>query len=197
LQVIIDYIIAHYFELIAALLGLVSIRLQIFQNSWYWAVSIVMVSMYIFVYIDNRLYADMSLQMFYLGISFYGWYNWLFGKRKKDDENLKPAFMKTKQLIFSMAIAVILFFLIAYILISYSDSDVPWWDAFTTSLSFVAVWMLAKKYMENWIFWIIVDAVSVGIYIYKGMYPTTVLFLVLTVLAFVGYNKWKKEVEVA
>ena len=79
-----NWIIDHYFELIAAAIGFVSIFLQIKQHVWYWPVSIVMVVMYIFIYIDARLYADMSLQFYYLGVSFYGWYLWTFGIQVQD-----------------------------------------------------------------------------------------------------------------
>jgi nicotinamide mononucleotide transporter len=80
------------------------------------------------------------------------------------------------------ATALVLFFVIAWILLEFTNSDLPYWDSFTTSLSFVATWMLARKKLENWLIWIVVDAVSVGIYIYKELYPTAVLFLFLTVL---------------
>jgi nicotinamide mononucleotide transporter len=87
------------------------------------------------------------------------------------------------------------FFLIGFILANYTDSNVPWWDAFTTALSFVATWMLARKKIENWIFWIVVDATSVALYIYKQLYPTTILFVLLTFLAVVGYIQWRKELK--
>jgi nicotinamide mononucleotide transporter len=91
------------------------------------------------------------------------------------------------------ATALVLFFVIAWILLEFTNSDLPYWDSFTTSLSFVATWMLARKKLENWLIWIVVDAVSVGIYIYKELYPTAVLFLFLTVLAYVGYLRWQKD----
>ncbi|HOL98307.1 MAG TPA: nicotinamide riboside transporter PnuC, partial [Bacteroidales bacterium] len=78
------------------------------------------------------------------------------------------------------------------ILKNFTDSDVPLGDAFTTALSFTATWLLAKKYIENWFFWIVVNIVSTILYVYKGLYPTVVLFTILTLLAFVGYHKWKK-----
>jgi len=92
-----------------------------------------------------------------------------------------------------MVVVLFLFFFITWILITFTNSDLPYWDSFTTSLSFVATWMLARKILENWLIWIIVDAVSVGIYVYKDLYPTAGLFLFLTILAFVGYTKWKKD----
>jgi len=189
----ISWISGNYIELIAAALGLVAIVLQIRQHILYWPVSIVLVSLYIFVYINAKLYADMSLQVYYLAISFYGWYHWAFGKRKDSEEKLPVSFASLKVMIFSFLIAVALFWTISAILIHYTDSDLPYWDAFTTALSFVATWMLARKIIENWLIWIAVDAVSVGIYIFKGLYPTAILFTVLTILAVAGYNSWRKD----
>ena len=193
---VVDWIIQHYFELLAAALGFIAIFLQIKQNVWYWFVSIIMVSMYIYIYIGAKLYADMSLQVYYLFISFYGWYAWLYGNTNDDRNKELRVSSSTNKLIRNLTgITIILFFAIAWILIQFTNSDLPYWDSFTTALSFVATWMLARKKIENWLIWIVVDAVSVAIYIYKGLYPTAVLFFFLTFLAIVGYRKWKKELD--
>ncbi len=185
----------HYFELIAAILGLISIYYQIKQKPVYWLISIIVVSMYIVVYIKARLYADMSLQFYYLVVSFYGWYQWVFGKSPaRESRGIRVSKTGPKLALNLFVITVLLFFSMAWFLDHFTDSDVPYWDAFTTSLSFVATWMLARKKIENWLVWIVVDAVSVGIYIYKELYPTVVLFAVLTILAFKGYYEWKKEI---
>ena len=195
---ILSWVSAHYFELIASGLGFVAIFLQIKQNVWYWLVSIIMVSMYIYIYIDARLYADMSLQVYYLAISFYGWYMWLFGGRVNQHKTkLSVTTTAHRQLIQLFLLSIVLFFVIAWFLVEFTNSDLPYWDSFTTSLSFVATWMLAKKKLENWLIWVVVDAFSAGIYIYKALYPTAVLFAFLTILAMVGYKKWKEELMVA
>jgi len=190
----VTWIIDHYFELIAAAIGFVAIFLQIRQHVWYWPVSIVMVVMYIFIYIDARLYADMSLQFYYLAVSFYGWYLWVFGIQVQDQkEKIVVTRTSASLLTWLLIISILLFFLIGWILDAFTNSDLPYWDSFTTSLSFVATWMLARKKIENWIVWIVVDAVSSGIYFYKGLYPTMVLFVFLTILAAVGYRKWQDD----
>jgi len=191
----IEWLTANYIEVIAASIGMVAIYLQIKQKVWYWPVSIVLVSLYIIVYIEAKLYADMSLQVYYLLISFYGWYHWMFGKRDAPGEKLPVTFVSRKMAILLLAASIVFFIIISGILIRYTDSDLPYWDAFTTALSFVATWMLAKKIIENWLVWIVVDAVSVGIYIYKGLYPTVILFTVLSILAVVGYMAWKKDAK--
>lgn len=198
MEIVATWVIEQYFEIIAAGLGFIAIFLQIKQNVWYWLVSIIMVSMYIYIYIDAKLYADMSLQVYYLIISFYGWYMWLYGEKLNDHKTqLSVSTISQNLLVILTSISIVLFFIIAWILLHFTNSDLPYWDSFTTSLSFVATWMLARKKIENWLIWIVVDAVSVGIYLYKELYPTAVLFLFLTLLAFVGYSKWKKDLIIA
>ncbi len=191
-----DWMVQNWFELTAALLGVIGIFLQILQKPLYWLVSLVMVSMYIWVYFDSGFYADMSLQMYYFVISIYGWLFWMFGKKKQSESTAKKDIpvtrLKKKSLLLSILISLILFVIIYLILKHLTDSTVPLGDAFTTALSFVATWMLARKILENWLFWIIVDAISVGLYIYKGLYPTAALFAFLTVMAVFGYIVWKK-----
>jgi len=190
-----DWLTENYIELIAASLGLVAIYLQIKQKVWYWPVSIVLVSLYILVYIKAKLYADMSLQVYYLVISFYGWYHWMSGNQEDPGKKLPVNFVSKKLAVYLFIASIVFFIGISEILIHLTDSDLPYWDAFTTALSFIATWMLARKIIENWLVWIVVDAVSVGIYIYKGLYPTVVLFAVLTILAIVGYMAWKKDAQ--
>lgn len=194
---IIEYINGNYIEIIAMLLGLASIVLQIRQSLWLWPVNIVMTSLYIIVFLNAKFYADMSLQVYYVIMSIYGWIYWFTGRKKLRNKKKLPIKPTGKRLWPTLAIiSVLLFAGISYILVHYTDSSVPYGDAFTTALSFVATWMLARKLIEHWIIWIVVDAVSVGLYIYKGLYPTMVLFIVLTILAFKGYKEWKSEMEI-
>ncbi|MEA1872819.1 MAG: nicotinamide riboside transporter PnuC [Bacteroidota bacterium] len=192
-----DWIVQNWFELIAAFLGVIGVFLQIYQKPLYWLVSLVMVSMYIWVYFDSGFYADMSLQVYYFVISIYGWLFWMFGKKKQTVNTAKKDIPVTnltrKSLIVSALISLVLFVGIYLILKYLTDSSVPLGDAFTTALSFVATWMLARKILENWLFWIVADIVSVGLYIYKGLYPTAALFAFLTVMAVFGYFTWKKD----
>ncbi|MGC9331674.1 MAG: nicotinamide riboside transporter PnuC [Bacteroidales bacterium] len=192
-----NWIAENYFELTAAALGVFSIFLQIKQNPLYWLVALVMVSMYIRVYYQTKFYADMSLQVYYFVVSIYGWLHWVFGKnkrKKQDGERKLPVSRLTDmEWTWSVLASGVLIVVIWQILTHFTDSPVPVGDAFTTALSFVATWMLARKIIENWLFWIIVDLVSTGLYIYKGLYPTAVLFLFLTIMAVIGYKAWKKD----
>ena len=184
----------NWVEIIAAALGLFGIGLQIKQSHWYWLTSILMVTLYIYVFYQSKFYADMSFQFYYLIVSIYGWYLWLTKSEKSDSETKYTVNrLNSKQLTISLLISSVLFVAIYFILKRFTDSPIPVGDAFTTALSITATWLLAKKYLENWLFWIVVDAVSTALYIVKGLYPTAILFTVLTIMAVVGYFKWRKE----
>jgi len=195
MSLIIDWIVANWVELAAAILGLIGITLQIKQNSWYWLTSIIMVSLYIYVFFVSGFYADMSFQFYYLVVSIYGWYFWLTVKDKQQKSEIRTSRLNKNQWIYSILVSSAFYILIYLILDKFTDSEVAIGDAFTTSLSFVATWLLARRILENWLFWIVIDAVSTGLYIYKGLYPTAILFTVLTILAVVGYIKWKKSLD--
>lgn len=196
MNLLIDWFVINYFELIAAALGLISIALQIRQNVWYWLLSIIMVAMYIIVYIEHTLYADMLLQIYYLLMSVYGWWSWLSGGNKtKGESSLQVTRLRKNLWVNVSLITILLFVALGWFMSNFTNSDVPWLDSFVTALSFVATWMLARKKIENWILWIFADAISIGLYWYKGMYPTLVLFIVLTALAFVGYRRWLNDLK--
>jgi nicotinamide mononucleotide transporter len=194
MELIISWLRLNWFESTAALLGLISIYFQIKQKIFYWPITILMVSMYIVVFYKSGFYADMSLQFYYLGVSIYGWYFWIAGnKQKQSNNNTVPvSSLNGKQILTALGFSTLFFTIILIILKYFTDSEVPYGDAFTTALSFVATWLLARKILENWLFWLIVNVVSSGLYIYKELYATAVLFIILSILAVLGYVKWKK-----
>jgi len=191
------WIFEHLIEIIASILGLIGIFLQIKQNSWYWLISILMVILYIHVFYESKFYADMTFQFYYLGISIYGWIYWIKDRKKYNVSQKKIKIiakkLNFKQIIFSIVISLFFWIIIYFILKKFTDSDVTIGDSFTTALSIVATFLLARKFIENWLFWIIVDFVSTILYISKELYPTALLFSVLTILAFVGFFKWRKN----
>lgn len=195
LQQILLWITNNYIELLGLFFGLLYILLSIKQNIWCWPVGFITSALYVYVFFVTKFYADMGLQVYYLMVSVYGWYHWMFGAKSKKQDDLKISKTNIKLAIYLFLAASILFIIISYILVNYTDSEIPYWDAFTTAASFVATWMLARKIIEHWIIWIIVDSVSLGLYIYKELYPTVILFAVYTVLAILGYIEWKKELK--
>jgi nicotinamide mononucleotide transporter len=135
----------------------------------------------------------MSLQGYYLLISIYGWYNWTRGKPGTESEKLSVTRIRLLTAFILSIIFILLWLIIAILLSKLTDSDVPWGDALITAGSIIATWMLARKILEHWIVWIVVDAISVGLYLYKDMYPTVFLYFIFTVIAIFGFYRWKKD----
>ena len=194
-QSVTEWLFVNKIELLGALLGILYILFSIKQNIFTWPTGILTSLLYIVVFFNSALYAAMGLQFYYVAISVYGWYYWLNGK-KVDNKSLLPVQTVNNRLWIKVGlVTIVLFFLIRFILIKFSDSDVPNMDSLTTSLSIVATWMLARKYIENWIIWIFVDFASIGLYVHKSLWPTVILFVVYTVMAFFGYIEWRKDLK--
>ena len=187
-----DWISANSVEIIGTLSGFIFLYLEIKQNKWLWPVGLFSALMYIYVFFVAKFYADMGLQFYYVFISIYGWFHWSRSKGQNEDE--LPVVNLSIGLFFKLLLASLLIYMgISFILVNYTDSPIPYWDSFTTALSIVATWMLARKILEQWLVWVLVDAVSMGLYLYKGLYPTSILFAFYTVLALYGYYQWKKD----
>lgn len=182
-------------EIIGTLVGLVYLWLEYKASIYLWIASIVMPAIYLFVYFDAGLYADFGINIYYLLIALYGWMTWKYGNAStsaKEEVKELPITHMPKRVWINAALAFVVFqFLIAWILIQYTDSNVPWMDAFTTTLSIVGMWMLARKYVEQWGVWLVVDVASAGLYIYKELYFTAVLYALYAIIAIFGYKKWK------
>jgi nicotinamide mononucleotide transporter len=144
------------------------------------------------VYYNAGLYADLAINIYYMFAAVYGWIAWQF--YKKDD---KPAEMPVSKMprpfyVPAALITVALTATLSFVLAIFTDSTVPVWDSFTTALSVVAMWMLSRKYVEQWLVWVVVDIVSAGLYIYKGIYFYAALYALYAVVAIFGYINWKK-----
>jgi nicotinamide mononucleotide transporter len=193
IETITKWLSGNYIELLGAILGFAYIFFSIRQNILTWPVGLLTSLLYVWVFLSSKLYADMGLQMYYVVISIYGWYEWLWGSSSNKSEPLKVSRLSFHLGVLLVIISFVLFLLIWYILNNYTDSPVPFADALATSLSIVATWMLARKILEHWLVWIFVDAFSIGLFWYKDLHPTVILFVVYTFMAFVGFIEWKKE----
>ncbi len=188
-----QWIYDNWLEIFGALTGLIYIFLSIKENILLWPVGLISCSVYIYVFFTSKFYADMSLQFYYVVVSIYGWYNWAKGKKNNKKEELSVIKTPKKRILPLSVASILLFFAIAFILFKFTDSPVPFGDSFTTSMGIIATWMLAKKYIEQWIIWIIVDLFAAGLYIYKELYPTALLYIIFGVMAAIGYKEWKKS----
>ena len=188
-----------FLEIIGVITGIVYLWLEYKASIYLWIAGIIMPAIYLFVYYNAGLYADFGINIYYLAIALYGWVAWktgftLFGRREPERElhishTPRATWMK-------VTVAYVVAQLsIAYILINYTDSTVPWSDSFTTALSIVGMWMLARKYIEQWWVWCVVDIASCALYTYKGLHFTAILYAVYAIIAIFGYFKWKKLMQ--
>ena len=184
----------HYVEILGVVLSLLYLNFSIRQNILLWPLGIASALLYMWVFFQSKFYADMGLNAYYVVVSIYGWMLWSRGT-KDSGSDLPVRRLALKLGLILLAITAAAFVLIAFILTRYTDSPIPYWDAFTTAVSFTATWMLARKILENWILWIVVDAVSMGLYFYRGLYPTLFLFAVYTTMAVIGYLKWRQSMK--
>jgi len=181
-------------EIIAVILGLLSVFLVTRQNVWCYPLGIISVFIYIFIFYEVKLYADMGLQVFFIVLQVYGWYEWLYGGEKKTE--LKVSWGTKTIYGTTMLFVGIATVLLGSILHRLTDASLPYIDSFLAVLSMAAQWMMAKKYIENWILWTIVNIGSIVMYGMKGLYLTMFLFAIYLVLAIVGYVEWKKSFRV-
>lgn len=195
LSEIILWINNHLVEVLGTIFGILYIFFSIKQNIWCWPVGLITSLLYVYVFFISKFYADMGLQVYYVFVSIYGWYFWLYGGKKNKTDNLEVTVTDLKLGIILFIVNAVFFVIIAYVLVNFTDSPLPYWDAFTTALSLVATWMLARKIIEHWILWVVVDTVSLALYFYKGLYATVILFTVYTILAIIGYFEWRKDLK--
>ena len=182
---------AHYVEILGVIFSILYLIFCIQQNILLWPLGIASALLYMVVFYQSKFYADMGLNGYYVVISIYGWLLWRKGSAEGGSK-LHVSRLAKRHAFILLGFTAVAFAGIGLILDRYTDSPVPYWDAFTTAVSFTATWMLARKILENWILWIIVDAVSMGLYLYRGLYPTLFLFAIYTTMAVIGYLKWSR-----
>ena len=188
-----------FLEILGVITGVIYLWLEYRASIYLWIAGIIMPAIYLSVYYNAGLYADFGINIYYLLIAIYGWVAWktgftLFGSKEPKKE-LRISHTPHRRWIKVAVAFVVAMLLIAYILISHTDSTVPWSDSFTTALSIVGMWMLARKYIEQWWVWCVVDVASSALYIYKGLHFTAILYAVYAIIAIFGYFKWKKLMQ--
>ena len=180
-------------EIFAAAVGAWSVWLSVRQNVISWPTGIVNVVLYTIVFYEAKLYADMGLQVIYAVLSIYGWYQWLYGGEGHTTLHVTRT---RRSLAVSLAlIAATGAVLLGFLLHRTTDAALPFMDSALTSASLVAQWMMTKKLLENWAVWISVDVLYVGMFIYKGLYVTAVLYAVFLCLAVKGWIDWRDSMR--
>jgi nicotinamide mononucleotide transporter len=178
-------------ELFAAVIGALSVWLSVRQNIWSWPTAIVNVVLYVLVFYEAKLYADMGLQVVYAVLSVYGWYEWLYGGEGHTALRVTRTSMKLGVLL--GIIAAVGSSLLGVLLRHRTDAALPYMDASLSSTSLVAQWMMTRKLLESWLLWIAVDVLYVGMFIFKGLYLTAGLYAVFLALAVKGYLDWRRS----
>ncbi|MFC2126665.1 nicotinamide riboside transporter PnuC [Bacteroidota bacterium] len=180
-------------EAFGVLFGLLSVWFAKKENILVFPSGIISVLIYVYLCYQTKLYADMGINAYYFVMSVYGWYVW---SRKVDNQHQTPITTANRSEWLICLVTFLLSFLILYFsLISFTDSDIPFWDSLTTALFFVGMWFMAKKKIENWIIWIIADAISVPLYYYKDLQLTSIQYFIFLLIAIAGYISWKKTLE--
>jgi nicotinamide mononucleotide transporter len=212
-----DWISDNYIEIFGAVTGILYVIFEIRQNLLLWPVGIITSAVYIWIFFTGKLYADMSLQAYYLAISILGWYWWHKGTGHRaqgsgqsqevspleggpggvsgSGEKLYVSRITLKTGIMLTVAFVIIYISMWQVLDRLTDSPVPAWDSFITSLSVIATWMLARKIYEHWYLWIIVNIAASLLFFRRGLYPTVILYIVYCAMSFVGLIAWRKDLN--
>lgn len=185
------------FELAAAVLSAIGVWLGVRQVVWSWPFGIVSVLMYGWIFFHARLYADAGLQLFYAGISVYGWWHWLTGGRGAGAPTATLPVTRMPRAWWPALVLVTALgaWGVGHLLATQTDAAIPYLDASLTATSIAAQWMLTRKYVENWLLWIAVDVVYVPTYLARALPVTAVLYAVFLVLAVMGWLAWRRALR--
>ena len=178
-------------ESVAVFFSILYVVLAVKENIWCWVAAGISVILYIYICFTAQLYPETGLQIFYLFMAFYGYYNW-----NKNDGNLKIKQWTTSKHLLLILIGTIITFLMGFYFATYTNSKMPIVDSFTTVFAVFATYMVAKKILGNWLYWIVIDTVSVYLYFSRDLHLTSLLFIVYTIIAIFGYFSWIKKMKI-
>ena len=184
--------LTSWWEVPAVVLAILYLVLAARENIWCWAAAFVSTAIYVYVFFDVNLFLESALQIYYLGMAVYGWYQW----RPTDQSSTLPIStwsLKKHSVVIATTGAIVV--TSGYLLSENTTAALPYVDAFTTWYAVVTTYMVTKKILENWGYWFVIDSVSVYLYYSRGLYLTALLFVAYLVIIVFGYVKWKKEYD--
>jgi nicotinamide mononucleotide transporter len=192
------WINSHLLEIIAVITGLLYVVYTIRKNIRLWIFGTISSALYVWIFYQSALYAYGTLYIYYVVMGIYGWYQW---RRKVTDNQGRKVEPPVRSISGKFLLRLIVISLgaslpVFLLLRKYNGDQLALADALLTASGMVATWMLTQKMIAQWLFWIVIDLLSMGVMIYKGLYPSAILFLVYALLALKGYNEWKKEIPV-
>jgi nicotinamide mononucleotide transporter len=177
-------------EIVAFVLAIVMVVLNMRVNALAWPLAIVSSLLYFTLFWNSKLYGDASLQILFVVVALWGWWQWLRGT-EADGRVLHVRELDSQGRWLLVAAMALAWPATGLFLKTYTDTDVPWWDAFPTAASVIGQWLLGRKYVENWPAWIVVNVVSVGLFAYKGLWLTTLLYTLFVAMSFAGWRAWR------
>jgi len=180
-----------WLEIVAFVLAIAMVMCNIRVNATGWPLAIVSSLMYFALFWNSKLYGDASLQIFFATVAGWGWWQWLRGTQD-DGTALRVRRLGARGRWLMLGVLAVAWPSVGLFLKTYTDTDVPWWDAFPTAASLIGQWLLGRKYVENWPAWVVVNAVSVALFAYKGLWLTVVLYLIFIAMSFVGWRAWRR-----
>ena len=186
----------YWLDILTTILGLIYIWLEYRASIWLWLLGIIMPALDIYLYWGHGLYGDAGMACYYMVAAIYGLAIWKFKKTRKMHKELPIIHMPRRQYLPAFVCFLLSWGAIYYILIRYTNSTVPVLDSFTNALSFIGMWALARQYLEQWFFWIVVDAVCCVLYVQKGIPFKAGLYGLYVAIAVAGYFKWKQQVKI-
>jgi nicotinamide mononucleotide transporter len=188
-----DFILAHWLDITTTILGLLYILFEYRASAWLWFVGFLMQTLGIVLYYEKGLYADCGMEFYYLSMTVYGYWKWVHGSSEKKE--LPITKFPRKLIIPWCTLMLALWGIIYWLLVTFTNSNVPMADSFTTALSIVGIWALAHKYLEQWFIWIAVDVVTCVLYFYKDIPFKGGLYALYVIIAIFGYRKWKRMTD--
>ena len=177
-------------ESVAVLFSVLYVILAAKENILCWWAAVISVTLYIYIYFSVQLYPETGLQVFYLFMAFYGYYNW-----NKKEQSLQIIEWNISKHFTVLILGAILTFLMGFYFTTYTNAKMPIIDSFTTVFSIFATYMVAKKILGNWLYWIVIDTVSVYLYFSRDLHLTSLLFMAYTIIAIFGYFNWLKMMQ--
>jgi nicotinamide mononucleotide transporter len=178
-------------ELVAVIFGVVSVYLSTREKLASWPTALINVALYFVLFHRMGLYSDMGLQVVYFALSLYGWYEWQFGGANRTE--LRVTRTSPRLWAILAVVGIVVWYALAQVTSRIPGAAIPYMDAATVSVSLVAQWMMTRKLLENWLVWLAVDVVYVGVFIYKGLYLTAGNYAIYLVLAAMGYVAWRRS----
>ena len=184
----------HWLDIVTTVLGLCYLWLEYRASIALWVVGIIMPALDVWLYWQHGLYGDAGMSVYYAVAAVYGYLVWKFGRRRGRGraEQMPITHFRRRLIVPVVVVFLVLWVVTYYVLVTFTDSTIPLCDSFTNALSFVGLWALSRKYVEQWCFWLVVDVVSTYLYISKGIPFKAGLYALYTVIAVMGYFKWMR-----